>query len=511
MRLRIRRLPVVLGYVVAFVAIAALSVWLSVRVTPLQTVSAVGQSVQVGAASPSLSLSGPGELDLFGEVIPTRPQFDGPIRPRLRLAHIALNAEAKTITKPGGSGAAGKDLSQQLTSAWTRYLLWETLIAAGFAAVAAVAVAGARRSTRAVTAMTLAFAVVGVCVINAVGVYLLAASTPQALRQVHSITDLVGLSPPTPTPSAGGPALPGVQAVVIGDSTAAAVGNPPLDHPSALDKACGRSRDSYAVDLAAANNWNTLNLACSSATIRDGVLGSQQLGTREAPSQLSMAMRADKAGVVIVSIGANDIHWSALTALCAAANACDDQASSAYFQQQIAGFATDYYELLGDLAALPQHPVVLINEYYNPFGENLDCLKAQNITAAKAKTLQSRLDDLNTVLRQGAETFDFTDVQQHFDGHQLCSDQSFVQGPDANAPLHPTAAGELAIALADQQALSRAVAATPRPTPSSTSSSTSSPTPSPAPGSTSSPVPGSTSSPTSSPKSSLTPVGSSNP
>ena len=32
----------------------------------MQTVSAAGQTAQVGAAIPSLSWSGPGELDLFG-------------------------------------------------------------------------------------------------------------------------------------------------------------------------------------------------------------------------------------------------------------------------------------------------------------------------------------------------------------------------------------------------------------------------------------------------------------
>jgi hypothetical protein len=50
-------------------------------------------------------------------------------------------------------------------------------------------------------------------------------------------------------------------------------------------------------------------------------------------------------------------------------------------------------------------------------------------------------------------TFGFTPVQPRFDGHELCTSQPYVQGLRDNAPLHPTAAGELAIALADQQAL----------------------------------------------------------
>lgn len=439
---------------VVLLVVAVLSVWLSVQVTPLQSVSALGQSVEVGATSPSLSLSGPGELDLFGEAIETRPHFDGPIRPRLRLTHIAIGAGTDAFTRSGGPAQAEAGLSRVLADAWIRYLLWESLIAAAFAALVAGAVAGIRHSARTALLRTLAAAVLTVCVLNAVGVYLLDSSTPRALRQVRSIADLVGVSPAAlPLPS--GPAVEGVQAVVLGDSTAAAVGNPLVPRPDALDRACGRSGDSYAAYLGLVNHWRVLNLACGGATIRDGLLGPQHLGAAEAPAQLAAAERATRASVVIVSIGANDIHWSALTALCAAANACDDRASTAYFDQQLAGFTTDYYQLLRVLAALPQHPQVLVNEYYNPFGENLDCLAAQGITAAKARTLQSRLADLNTVLRQGARTFDFTGVQQHFEGHQLCSDQSFVQGPDADAPLHPTAAGELAIALADQQALAR--------------------------------------------------------
>ncbi|WP_063764958.1 SGNH/GDSL hydrolase family protein [Streptomyces aureus] len=463
----LRRILSFLAYTTAILAVAGLSVWLSVRVTPLQTVSPVGQTVQVGAAAPTLSLSGPGELELFGQVIPTRPRFEGPIRPRLKLTHIALNAQATALTKPGGAQAAGRELSEQLASAWTRYLLWETLIAAGFAALIAAAVAGIRRWGRTGTLWALAVAVAGVCALNALGVYLLASATPAALQQIRGIEDLVGPSTPTPVQAVGIPALPGVQAVVIGDSTAAAIGNAPLDNPTGTDRTCGRSKDAYAVYLAAANNWNTLNLACSGATIRDGLLGPQQRGTTEVPPQISAATKATKASVIIVSIGANDIHWSTLTALCAAADACNDKASTAYFQQQTAAFTADYYDLLGNLAALPQHPRVLINEYYNPFGENVGCLKDQRVTASKAKVLESRLEELNSVLRQGAQTFGFTAVPQHFDGHRLCSDQPFVQGPDANAPLHPNAAGELAIALADQQALTRTSTSPATPTPNS--------------------------------------------
>ena len=67
--------------------------------------------------------------------------------------------------------------------------------------------------------------------------------------------------------------------------------------------------------------------------------------------------------------------------------------------------------------------------------------------------LLSRLGQLNTVLAQGAQTFGFGVTDPSFTGHELCTADPYVQGPGDPAPLHPTAAGELAIALADQQAL----------------------------------------------------------
>jgi hypothetical protein len=39
-------------------------------------------------------------------------------------------------------------------------------------------------------------------------------------------------------------------------------------------------------------------------------------------------------------------------------------------------------------------------------------------------------------------------VQPRFDGHELCTDQPWVQGMRDPAPFHPTAAGELAITAA---------------------------------------------------------------
>jgi hypothetical protein len=468
----LRRTRTTAFYLVTFVIVTGGSIWLALQVAPLQTVSAAGQTAQVGAALPSLSLSGPGELDLFGQVMPTKPQFDGPIRPLLQLTHITIDPQVARLLRSDDPRKLKLSLSQELAQGWIRYFEWETLIVAGFAAVALLAVAGIRRQSHAKMARTVIMGLVIACGINVGGVLLTASSTPGVLRSVKTLDDLVGADPlqgaQAPQQAIAKP-LPGVQAVVIGDSTAAAVGNPPAAGAGALDRACGRSGESYAADLAVVNTWNVLNLACSSATIQNGLLGAQVLPDGQvAPPQLTEAERATHAKVIIVSVGADDVEWSIMTRLCVASAVCNDKVSSAYFNSEISAFTRSYYQLLAGLAQLPGSPAVLINEYYSPFGTDIGCLTRYGITAAKKKVLLARLGQLNAVLAQGAQTFGFGVTDPPFTGHELCTPDPYVQGPGDPAPLHPTASGELAIALADQQALPAVEGLVPAPTPSVT-------------------------------------------
>jgi lysophospholipase L1-like esterase len=438
-------------------AISTISAWLALMVTPSQTVSTAGQTVSVGAAEPTLALSGPGELDLFGQSMPTALQFDGLIRPKLELTHISLDDQlAQFVQVSADKHDAAGSLSSALISGWERYFLWQTLITGAFAVVLLLAVAGLRRYPHRTTIKLVAFGTLTAVLLNVGFVVAFAASTPSTLRQVHSLDDLVGRTSVDAAPSPVGTSLPGVQAVVLGDSTAAGLGNPPVQNASALDTACGRSSDAYAADLAEVNSWNVLNLACSGATVADGILGPQTVGSSVAPPQFGVLEQAPHTSVVVVSIGANDLQWEAMVAMCAMNPSCDDQATAAMFQANLASFTTDYYQLLRDLAALPAHPRVLVDEYFSPFGSKLGCLSSDGLTPAKVSTLRSRLGTLNQVLADGAKTFGFTAVQPQFAGHELCTAQPYVQGPKDSAPMHPNTAGELAIALADQQALTEA-------------------------------------------------------
>ncbi len=459
----------ILAFAAAVVLVAAVSITVALLVTPMQQVAIAGQTVSVGAAAPSLSVSGPGELDLFGQRLPTAISFLGPVRPRLALTHITLGQQLGSLFGSQRQTSPVQAIGQALAAGWTRYFGWEIVIAAGCALLLAGALAGWARLRRRPTLILLAACLVFAELVNVGGIMITAYTAPARLRQVASVEALVGRAPLPPIRPARGPAHPAAQAVVLGDSTAAGMGTPLAAHPSRLAQDCHRSPEAYANDLGQIDNWHVLNLACSGATISAGILGPQQLSSRTTPAQLSVAKKAAHASVLIVSVGADDLGWSALLRLCTVTPTCDNNAATAYFQQRLAAFTVAYYQLLRQLAELPSHPTVLINLYYDPFDPQQHCLDSVGLTPAKEAALTALLNALNEVLAKGAKASALITVQPDFTGHALCDPDPYVQGLGDPAPFHPTAAGELAIALADQAALSQPAAA-PSPSPDQSSS-----------------------------------------
>ena len=438
---------------VALLVVAVVAIAVAIRATPMQTVNVAGQVVTVGTTAPSWSLSGPGEVDLFGQSLPTTLRFPGPLRPRLALSQITINSELTNFVRGANASDAERTLGSLLADGWKHYFAWETAIAGLGALVLLGAVAGWRRLPPRTTIRLLVAGLLVTEAINVGAIIITASRAPALLRQVTSLNQLVGSSAPPPQFHVNGRPLPKVQAVVMGDSTAAGEGLPVAVRSSPQTRACGRSQDSYAEDLAAVNGWRVLNLACSGATIAHGLLGPQDRNGKVVPPQLASAQRARNASVIIVNIGANDLGWATMVRYCVVAPRCDDKATTAYFQQQLASFSKNYLELLSQLATLPGHPRVIINQYYDPFGPEQACLGGVGLTPPKLAILTSRLSTLNAVLAKGATEFRFLSPLPDFTGHQLCTSQPYVQWLGDPAPFHPTAAGQLAIALTDQAAL----------------------------------------------------------
>jgi GDSL-like Lipase/Acylhydrolase family len=443
-------------------AVAATSA--ALEITPMQTVTVAGQVIKVGAG-PRLRLSGPGEVDLFGQGLPTAISIPGPIQLKLELSQITLNSELTNFVQGRTPNSDGRSLRTQLVAGWERYFGWEIAVAGLAALILAGAVAGWRRLPPKSTVLVLILGLVVTEAINLTAIAVTADGARGALHGVSSLNQLVGSADVSVQPQSAEPPLHGFQEVVLGDSTAAGAGLPLVANPSAADAACGRSTQSYALDLAAAHGWTALNLACDSATIAQGLLGPQLENGQQIPAQIDAARRVQRPAVVIVSVGADDLQWAGIVEVCAV-SACDSRASNAYFQQKLAEFSTDYLQLLIQIGHLPGHPQVIINRYYDPFGSNVSCITRRGLTAAKVKTLESWLAALNQVLAKGAAQFGYLSPQPSFTGHQLCSPLPYVQGLGDPAPFHPTALGELDIALTDQVALA-SHAASPSPSPSS--------------------------------------------
>ena len=130
-----RRLPRAARILGTLLLVSAASIAFALQVTPDQQVSALGQTVEVGAAPPTFSTSGPGEIVLFGRSLPTGVEFIGPIRPRLVLTDISITRQVEDLFTPASSGSAAEALGSELAAGWKRYFAWEIFFVSVAAAV----------------------------------------------------------------------------------------------------------------------------------------------------------------------------------------------------------------------------------------------------------------------------------------------------------------------------------------------------------------------------------------
>lgn len=472
-----------------FAALAFTALLVALAATPPVPVTVFGQAVQVGAVAPSPSMgwSGPGQADLFGQgPVQTIQRFQGPVRPRVVWERFNRDSEAsafiqvttvdgrrRVTTQAPAVGAA-------LAEAWTQYFVRLVSVAGlvgalgHLLAVAVVAIvrgphAHVRHAPHRVWPLALSASLS--MAVTAGAALLTVSSARDHLAGVSTLADLTGTASLVPAPAAAGPQRADVEVAVIGDSTAAGVGNAAIPDPTDADIACARSADAYAAVLQSATGRTVENLACASATIPEGLLGAQPRRPVTPPAQVGALKSMPSLRVVLVSIGANDIGWSDLITYCYGMPRCDDRASERLLQRRLDSFRLHYAQLLQQLSDLPSRPEVIITGYYDPFGDSFDCPAVQDPDVAddapvgygfgpdesrdvaqvlrrKVDPLRSAVTQLNTVLQQGAEAFGFAHVQPSFEGHALCSPQPWVQGLSDPYPFHPNAAGELAIAAA---------------------------------------------------------------
>src|ERR1035441_1742181 len=193
---RRRRVPRWLAWLGVLLVMAVAAIAVALQVTPSQTVNVAGQVITVGATAPTLSLSGPGEIDLFGQSLPTNLHFVGPVRPRLQLAQITINSELTNFVRGAHPAGAARVLGNLLADGRIRYFAWETALSGRGALLLVGAVAGWRRLPHRTTIKLLTVGLVVTEAINLGAIMVTAYQAPGSLRQVHSLNQLVGSEPP---------------------------------------------------------------------------------------------------------------------------------------------------------------------------------------------------------------------------------------------------------------------------------------------------------------------------
>jgi lysophospholipase L1-like esterase len=296
---------------------------------------------------------------------------------------------------------------------------------------------------------------------------------------------------------------PGQRLIVsIGDSVAAGQGNPAPSEPEWLSHRCYRSTLSghwiAAREVIEANpsaDLGLASLACSGATIDEGLLGEQKtrlLREAERPQLERLAELARRARLValLLSIGANDVGFARIVGFCATRPDCPDrrdygpaeewaQESSqpvptlrSFVALQIARLREDYGRVAEAIPSEIPDRRVLIVEYFDPtrWPTRTQC------AIFRREVLRLPIDDLvtreesrwahdqvllplNRAIRAAAGDYDWTVVEgvdETFDGHGICAPraerwvrtlhESLTLQHDHRGTLHPNEDGHRAIA-----------------------------------------------------------------
>lgn len=235
--------------------------------------------------------------------------------------------------------------------------------------------------------------------------------------------------------AAGGAAAPAVAApatpqsgwyYALGDSVAAGVGGSQYVPDGTL---CGRTYDSYPGDLGAKKN-----VGCAGATIADVVKQAQTIPTNT--------------GYVSVTVGANDLGLSAITAACSAVNPADPTTWGAcrtelgLAQAKLPSVGEQIPAIVMAIRAKSPDARIVFTGYPHLFATGIPGILGQ---------VNSGIDALNATIGAAAlgtaatgANIGFVDVSGAFAGHEIGGWLApWINGPEAGAAaaFHPNTTG----------------------------------------------------------------------
>lgn len=234
----------------------------------------------------------------------------------------------------------------------------------------------------------------------------------------------------------------GPQYVALGDSYAAAPGVPDT---SGAD-GCFRSDGNYAQQVARATGLPVTDATCSGATTAS-VLEEQ------------VPLITDETELVTLGVGGNDGDlFTTLLQRCLGLASSDPDGTpcSDAIRGDVEKVLPETEESIGRLldavvAAAPDARVVVVG-YPDLLPRTGSCPDRVPLAAGDYPLLNEVTDRLSDLLREQAEArdLDFVDLAGPSRGHDICSDEPWVNGqdvaPDGTIPFHPFAAEQAAVA-----------------------------------------------------------------
>lgn len=232
----------------------------------------------------------------------------------------------------------------------------------------------------------------------------------------------------------------------LGDSVAAGVG---LSTPVPGDDRCGRTFDSYVYQVAEERGFQEIiNVSCLGATLGD-LFTEQGISGPNLEPQLDGAFASGTPELITITAGANDVRWDDFLRKCYAGTCgtpTDERVAGALLTAMEVKMQFLFESI--DQRSGGSPPEVIMTGYYNPLSEECSEIEPR-LTTDEIAWLEEKTDALNEMLEEGAENSGFAEfVSINFEGHDVCSDDPWVQTLDDPAPFHPTFEGQQAIAAA---------------------------------------------------------------
>lgn len=248
--------------------------------------------------------------------------------------------------------------------------------------------------------------------------------------------------------------------VALGDSVAAGLGLPLVANATEQDQRCGHSSESYAYQVGRKLDLTTNVYACSAASSGD-LYTRQWISNYNPRVQIDQAFANGTPKLLSITVGANDMRWSSLVRQCYVGS-CGSTYQTKSLQKRLDNMRGNLEYALRQIQSRAasdqqQPPQVILTGYYNPVSADCTLTYPDRVTAEEVSWVGDGVTRLNQSLRSIAESHSnfVTFASLDFDGHDICSTDPWIQGLSDAAPIHPTTAGQQAIADAVLQAYKR--------------------------------------------------------